>query len=342
MSNKEKIIKNLEILIRYQTLTKDKNWGFRVRAYRGVISAIKNLPVEDITNIRQVQGVKGIGKRNIEKIAQFLKFGIIPEAEEKKELLKDLENNPKNKIIKLFSSVKGIGEKVAERLWELGMRTIDDLRKHKDDMYLFKGSKKERRLLTDVQQIGLKYYEDLKERVPRKNIKIIYLLIKVLVYQNFGKENIEMKAVGSYRRGLSSSGDIDIIFTSKTVTLDQIVQLLKKWDIITATLSHKKGVKAGVHSVYHGITHCPNNSGKHYQLDITSIPGENWGAALLHYTGSARFNIKLRQKALKLNYKLNEKGLISKESGKKLPLYSEEAIFKALDEPWVKPTDRNI
>ena len=342
MSNKEKIIKNLEILIRYQTLTKDKNWFFRVRAYKGAITAIKNLPVDDITEINQVKGIKGIGKRNVEKISQFLKFGIIPEAEEKKKLLNSLEKNPKNKIIKLFSSVKGIGEKVAEKLYDLGMRSIDDLRNHEDDMYLFKGSKKERKLLTSAQKVGLKYYEDLKLRVPRKNVKIIYLVIKVLVYKTFGKDNILMKAVGSYRRGVSSSGDIDIIFTSDTVSLDDIIKLLNEWDIISDTLSHKKGVKAGDHSVYHGVTHCPNNSGKYYQLDITSIPRENWGAALLHYTGSARFNIKLRQKALKLNYKLNEKGLISKESGKKLPLYSEKAIFKALDEPWVKPTDRNI
>ena len=335
--NKEKLIANLKILKKYQETKKPQNWFFRVRAYNTAISKIKTL--DDFTSVSQIKGVKGIGKKIQLKAKEFLDTGVIAEAEKNKKELEKLEDNPQIKTIKLFSSVKGIGEKIAKNLWELGMRSLEDLQENKDKSYIFPGSKNPRKLLTSAQKLGLKYYEHFKKRIPRKSITILSTAIKALIFTKFGYDNIDAKVVGSYRRKNKDSGDIDIIFTSSTVGLDEIVELLENWGLIHDTLAHKKGSKPNDHAVYHGVTSC-RGSKVFYQLDITSIPRKNWGAAVLHSTGSAAFNVKLRQKALSLNYKLNEKGLFSKHTGKKIPVYTEEGIFQALGERWVDPKDR--
>ena len=338
MDNKRKIVEQFRTLIKYQETEKGQNWFFRVRAYKKAIKYIEKLEGE-LVSVDQIRGVKGIGKKIRAKVEEFLKKGKIEEAVKNSESLRLLKDNPKTKTLRLFSSVKGIGYKIAEKLWSLGMRTLEDLEKNKDKTFIFPGSKKPRKLLTSAQQLGIKYYEHFNRRIPRKNITILSTAIKAVIYSRFGFEDIEIKVVGSYRRKSKDSGDIDIIFTSSVVSLDEIVGLLESWGLVVDTLAHKKGAKPNTHSVYHGVTSC-RGSNKFYQLDITSIPRENWGAAVLHSTGSADFNVKLRKKALKLNYKLNEKGLFSKITGKKLSIYTEEGVFQALGEDWVEPKDR--
>jgi DNA polymerase lambda len=53
--------------------------------------------------------------------------------------------------------VWGIGPRNAVTLYGKGMRTIDDLIKNQN-------------LLTNMQKIGLKYYEDFLKRIPRDEV----------------------------------------------------------------------------------------------------------------------------------------------------------------------------
>jgi replicative superfamily II helicase len=50
-----------------------------------------------------------------------------------------------------------LGPRGAEKLYQKGIKSIEDLRKNED-------------LLTSMQKIGLKYYEDFKERIPREEV----------------------------------------------------------------------------------------------------------------------------------------------------------------------------
>lgn len=56
----------------------------------------------------------------------------------------------------LFGEVWGIGHATALKLYEKGHRTLDDL-KHDDS-------------LSTVQKIGLKYFDDIKKRIPRHEV----------------------------------------------------------------------------------------------------------------------------------------------------------------------------
>ncbi len=60
------------------------------------------------------------------------------------------------RTINLFGEVWGIGPATALKLYEKGYRTLDDL-KNEDS-------------LTNSQRIGLKYFDDIKQRVPRHEV----------------------------------------------------------------------------------------------------------------------------------------------------------------------------
>lgn len=60
------------------------------------------------------------------------------------------------RTISLFGEVWGIGPATALKLYEKGHRTLEDL-KHEDS-------------LTNSQRLGLKYFDDIKTRIPRQEV----------------------------------------------------------------------------------------------------------------------------------------------------------------------------
>lgn len=62
----------------------------------------------------------------------------------------------KVRTISLFGEVWGVGPATALKLYEKGHRTLDDLRK--DDS------------LTNAQRIGLQFFDDIKQRIPRHEV----------------------------------------------------------------------------------------------------------------------------------------------------------------------------
>ena len=60
--------------------------------------------------------------------------------------------------------------------------------------------------LNDIQKLGLKYYEDINTRIPREEIDDFYVLFNIL-FDEYAPPGSKFDIVGSYRRGLSNSGD---------------------------------------------------------------------------------------------------------------------------------------
>ena len=320
MSNKQAIIDNFQILERYYKQEGDR---WREQAYNRAIIAIRGLNISDIRNINQVKKVPGLGKQSVEKINEYLETGQIAKVEEVKKLIVKEKENQKNvskqRILGKFASVLGAGEKTAEKWWDAGMRSLDDLRKNP-------------KLLTHQQKIGLKYYDDLHTRIPREYITTFQLMVRYVLAKEVGMNGYELTVAGSYRRGNSSSGDIDILITSKKLTLKTIVDTLKKWDIITDVISMQK-------EKFMGIAHCPSGQYFYFHVDIVFLPKEQWGAGLLWFTGSKGFNIMMRAKAKQLGYTLNQKGLFNK-NGDQIPAYTEKEIMKAVGMKWTPPEER--
>jgi DNA polymerase beta len=300
MSNKQAIIDNFQILVKYY---KQENDTWRVRAYNNAIIALKKLPISDIRNINQVKNVPNIGKQSLAKINEYLETGEIEKVQEVKKLLvKETENDEtisKNRILGKFSSILGAGEKTAEKWWNSGMRSFEDLQKNKH-------------LLTHQQKIGLKYYNDLQKRIPREYIDTFQVMIRYILAKEIGLDNYKMQVAGSYRRGNSNSGDIDILITSKKTTLRKIVDVLKEWKVITDVISMKD-------EKFMGIAHCPSGKYFYFHVDIVFI--------------------NMRARAKKMGYTLNQKGLFD-QNGDQIKAFTEKEIMYALKMNWVPPEKR--
>ena len=294
-----------------------KNKDFmRARAYNNAKETIVSYK-SNIVDPEQLKGKPGIGNTIFDKLVEFKETGSLAILRKQEKLLKQ------RKAISVFMDIYGVGEKKAEDLVEKGVLTIADLEKRKEE------------LLNDKQQIGLKYYKDILERIPRSEI-IDY---EGIFRENFPKEDGKMEIVGSYRRGASSSGDIDAIITSKDSNVfKQFVDNLLEKNIIVEVLSR-------------GPTKC---------LVITKLPGyvtarrvdflysspEEYPFATLYFTGSKEFNTNMRERALKMGLTLNEHGFSKMEGRKKgdklTKIFKDEKeIFDHLKMQYKTPEERN-
>ena len=68
-----------------------------------------------------------------------------------------------------------------------------------------------------MQKIGLKYYEDFKERIPREEVEQLLARAQKTCYSMVkgGEKVLSVEACGSFRRGKPTCGDIDILVTMK-------------------------------------------------------------------------------------------------------------------------------
>ena len=76
------------------------------------------------------------------------------------------------------------------------------------------------------------------------------------------------------------------------------------------------------------------------RIDIRYVPIKYFISARLYFTGSALFNIKMRQRAKKLGYKLSEYGLTKLSDGSPVKITSEEDFFTILKMSYLEPKYR--
>jgi DNA polymerase/3'-5' exonuclease PolX len=310
------IIDNLKILQKYNNL---QNNTWKATAYSKAIRTLNNLDLE-ITDSKQVKGLIFIGSKIVAKIDEFLKTGKIEEVEKAKSVLREFKTKiPQKQIdIEKLQLIWGIGPKKAEQLYQVGLNTIEKLRKNQI-------------LLTKKQKIGLKYYEDLLKKIPRHIIQAIHVYTIIQLNRVLGKNSYKFTIAGSYRRGKLESGDIDMLITSEKFKLKDFVELLeeKKLIVVKESMRDEK---------FMGIIKCPTGYGNFMRLDIQFIPKESWASALLYFTGSANTNMYMRSTAKKMGMVLNQNGLF--KNGKKLKADTEQDIFNHLNLKYLEPKKR--
>jgi DNA polymerase lambda len=202
--------------------------------------------------------------------------------------------------VAIFKDIYGVGKNFAATLYQRGARTIDDLRTN--DYGLSPG-----------QVMGVELYEDLLSRIPREEVAQLYDKIRTTALGIDPKLSVE--PMGSYRRGDSSSGDLDILITrdpsadgiTHARVLRQLVQSLHRQGVLTHDLSIPHDWY-GLEAKWMGVGRVDASS-KHRRIDILCIPHEQYGAALLYFTGNAHFNRSMRLYARKKGYSLNQRGL---------------------------------
>jgi DNA ligase (NAD+) len=264
---------------------------FQNRAYTTAQETILDIK-EDITNIEQLRGRPGIGATIMEKLAEFVKTGKVAKLEQ-------YAANP----VSIFSEIYGVGPKKAAELVAQGFTTIAELRK---------AVKQTPSVLNATQKVGLQYYEDILERIPRREIDEYDDVFEKAI--SVDKEETRYEIVGSYRRLAPDSGDIDVILTSNDASMfDHFLDTLIRQGVIEVVLSRGKS-KCLV------IACLPSHRGKrggfiYRRVDFLFTPPAEYPFAVLYFTGSKGFNVVMRNRALNLGYSMNEHGMTIKGTG---------------------------
>ena len=312
-----------------------KGEPFRARAYAKAAQAIKSYG-EPIYSTAQIKELPNIGKTILEKLDELIETGKIAALEREKD----------NPLI-TFTKIYGVGPKKAKDLLDKGITSIKSLREAEaiEKTKTSKTTKTTNRLLNDKQTIGLKYYEDINQRIPRAEIEEFHGLFEQVF--NEIKTDIDgestFEIVGSYRRGQETSGDIDIIITNsqdETKIFNRFLDALLERGIILADGILSRGDTKSL-----TIGRLPSSSVAR-RIDFLYSPPREYAFAVLYFTGSQDFNTAMRQHALDIGFTLNEHGISHMEDLVKGQLVSsqefptEKSIFDFLNLVYREPVER--
>ena len=335
----ETLILSFKALIQQEKQQPKPN-AFRIRTYSKVVKILGEITFE-VTNSKQLDGIHGVGEKTKAKIDEILTSGKL------KKLTGFKMPAPENKTAiseqKLLEGITGIGPVKAKKLIEDGY-TLEKLRKsfneHPDSL---------EEILTHHQILGVKYYEDLENRIPYSEIsKIEEYIQSRLDWVNktyFSPNEYQMVICGSYRRMKPDSGDIDVLFFNAKEDGEHPAFLsifLKRLSVLGFLRDHLTS-PASVTTKYMGFCKSPRRKYCR-RIDMRCVNSESLGPALLYFTGSGEFNKNMRTFALKKKYTINEYGVYKlkadKSKGARMPVNTEEDIFKLLGMPYIEPQDR--
>jgi|688.fasta_scaffold385073_2 DNA polymerase beta len=245
--------------------------------------------------------------------------------------LAELHNDGESKVITELCQIVGIGPIKAQQLVKMGITGIPSLIASYESGKLTV----KKNMLTHSISIGLKYYYDLQNRIPRDEIVELHKKIISITPSKYS-----VKICGSFRRKLPSSGDIDVLITHSDYTKDDdnhetllhdLIDIYISAGIIVDSLTFEGQTKfMGIAKLY--------DIGR--RIDIRLISKTARPFAILYFTGSCEFNKIMRSRALDLGYSLNEYYLINNETSEVITLSSEKEIFEFLRCKYVKPIDR--
>ena len=304
----DKDINDKELIIKYFNELADiyykLNDRFRADSYYEAVYRIKKIHIIPKTK-KELMKIEGIGDGISHKILEIINT----------KKLTYLDNFKKDKKINALISllkISGIGVKKALSLIEDNITNYDEL-----ESGIIKGEVK----LTNAQELGVMYYDDLNKKIPYKEVvKLEKYLLKYK--ENKNKGSIEI--VG--RRGKKEIGDIDILVVD--YNMGNILSYIEKKFKIIGFITKGKKKSSFLIKIDKIVRH----------VDILITNMDSYIPALLYFTGSKYFNIEIRNIAKQKGYKLNEYNL--KKDNKIISVASEEDIFNLLGIDYIEPKYR--
>jgi DNA polymerase beta len=344
---------------------------FRLAQFKKAIGTLTEYQGE-ITSGRQAKTLPGIGTGIATRIDEIIKTGTL------EELVQTTPIDPQAVLIHELTSVTGIGEMNAKKFIEQGVTSLQDLRDRggfapPQPPHLKEGGLKGSEApigtafppikLTHHMQMGLKYYNDFQQRIPFQEVEEIGQLIRQAAQTAHPEVMVEI--AGSHRRMKPFSGDLDVLMTSSQVMteddliasrihyLKDIVKVLKEHGVIVDDLTSQgdtkyMGVCVGRHSPPMTPPSGRGVKGDEvppvgHRIDIRFVPMESYYPAILYFTGSQQFNIRMRQVALERGYTLNEYGIYDlAHQDRKIVVHSEKEIFNLLGLLYLEPIERDF
>jgi len=309
-------MKNLEISAVFREITKileiKGDNPFRIRAYERAAQNIEGLAEDIEVFIRddRLMDIPGIGKDLANKIKEYILTGKI-------KAYGDLKKTIPKGLLDLLN-IPSVGPKTAKLLYEkLKIKDISDLERaiKKNKLQGIFGIKE--KTIENISK-GIEVLKRGRERMTLSQaIQVADEFVSALKTL---PEISRLSVAGSLRRKKETVRDIDILVISQKP--QKIMDVFSRLPNVGTVLAK-------------GETKSSVRTKDDVQVDCRVEEEKSFGAALLYFTGSKNFNIKLRQLANKLGLKINEYGVFRKD--KFVCGRTEEEIFKILNMPYIEP-----
>jgi len=295
----------------------------RYRSYEKAAELISGLPesVEQMAKTpERLKELPGIGDRMVEHIDEILESG---DYSLRKKLLKKY---PPTLLDVL--QLQSLGPKKVALLWkQFKAGTVADVEKLAQEGKLRDlagfGEKSEQNIL--------KAAAAFKRSTGRFHLNTAEAAAEALRahIEKGGKTAESVTPAGSLRRGRETVGDLDLLVTladghTSQKHVDALAEHILKFPGIDQTLAH--GENKVSFTLRDGL-----------QVDVRLLKKENFGAALLYFTGSKEHNVRLRGRANDMGWTLNEYQLATLQGEKHVAGRSEEEIYARLKMDYIPP-----
>lgn len=294
---------------------------FRAIAYENVSKILYNMR-EDIavhaSDTASLDAIGGIGESIAEKIIEYLHTGKIQAFEK-------LKKQVPFELLELMD-INGFGPATLKVLH--GNLKINN----RDDLVAAIESNK----LADLKGFGESKISNLKKalklsdkgkRIPLADAEKIANEILKEINKIPGVQKVMI--AGSIRRKKETIGDIDIVILADEQRRRKIVNKIIAMPMIIKVLA--KGLTKISAILTYGNT----------QMDIRLVNANEYGAAMLYFTGSREHTIGLRTIAKAKDLKINEYGVYDNKTRKRLAGETEEGIYALLGLKYVPPEKRS-
>jgi len=296
---------------------------YKPRAYRRAAENVRAHATDVETLAAEGQDavgeIEGVGDAISSKVVEYFETGEIGELEElRAELPVDID---------ALTAVEGVGPKTVGDLYEaLDVRDLDDL----------EAAAREGRI-REVDGYGAKTEQNILDAIPFARQSRERALLgdarpvadRLLDYLR-GQEAVERADTGgSLRRWRPTVGDVDVLVASESG--ETVVEAFTDWEDADAVIEAGP-TKASVRS--NGL-----------RVDLRVAAPEEFGAALQYFTGSRDHNVRLRNRAIERDLKMNEYGVFDvadvedpdsgQRVGERVAGGTEEGMYGVLDLPWI-------
>jgi len=295
----------------------------RYRSYEKAAELIETLP-EPVCDIaadpERLTALPGIGERMAEHIQEILKSG---DYALRKSLLKKYPHT----ILDLLT-LQSLGPKKVAVLWKnFKAGTVDAVEKLAREGKLRElagfGEKSEQNILKAV--------EVFKKSAGRFHIHVADAAAEKLGahIRAQGKLVESVTPAGSLRRGKETIGDLDLL-----VTLSSGKHTQKDIDALAGRILKFSGIDQVLARGENKVSFRLDTG---MQVDVRLLEKENFGAALMYFTGSKEHNVALRGLANKMGYTLNEYALSTLKGERRIAGRTEEEIYGKLKLAFIEP-----
>ena len=307
--------------------------AFKAIAFSKVSRILKDMTfdVREAVEKGTLEEINGIGKSSHKVIEDYVRTGRSVDHDE-------LAASVPAGLLPLME-ISGLGPKTISLFWkQRGITNLEGLVKALSD-----GS------LEGLKGIGEKKLESIRQGIAfqaqsagRMGIGDALPIAAALLARLRELPEVKQGEIaGSLRRGRETIGDVDLICSLKNHAAGEIVSAkFVRFPEVERILGQ-------------GITKASVITSGGLQVDLRIVPPENFGAALLYFTGSKDHNVKLRSRAQEMGFTLNEWGLYKlgeydkaqKKTGEAPTIQAvasktESDVYSALDLKYIEPEMR--